>query len=111
MLIPLPTFMTDYTMTRDSYGGASAMLTVEYTLNYRLCYAPIGAGRNGILDLYDDVIAMAAKILDKFHDVGVFTGCEDIQPVSIINLGVVNDPAENQYYGCDLSFRVLEFVR
>jgi hypothetical protein len=42
--------------------------------------------------------------------IGVFTGAIDIVPVSITNMGVVQDKAGVGYWGCYLAFRVTEFV-
>jgi len=111
ILIPMPDYMTDFEMVRDSFGsGDTAKMTVQYTLNYRLCYIRAGAGRANVLEYFDNMVSMCAAIMDAVLAIGVFTGAEDIVPVGIVNMGIVNDPADQPYYGCDLSFRVLEFV-
>lgn len=114
-LIPLPGFVTDVVVERDSFGGESAKMTIHYTLNYRLCYAQAGSDRALSIKLYDDMIETVAKIWDAFLDLGVLASSisevVDVLPYSVTNMGIVNDPADRDYYGCDLGFRVSEFVR
>jgi hypothetical protein len=111
MLIPASTFMTDFEVVDDSFGGGSMRkMTVSYTLNYVLCYKRAGAGRADILEYYDNMVAMTGLILDKVLAIDTFTGGIDIKPVSITNMGIVMDAAQNEYWGCYLAFRVMEFV-
>lgn len=110
-LFPEPvSFMTDFVMERDSYGGGSyGKMTVTYNLHYTFLFAPIGAGRTG-LDIYDEMLAKVTLILDAVLAVDVMTGTIDIQPVEVVELGPVPDPAGNQYLGCRMTFQVQEFV-
>lgn len=109
MLIPAPSYITDFEMVRDSFGGGSeAKMTVSYTINYVLCYTPAGAGR--VLEYYDDMIAMVGAILDEVLAIDVYEGAVDIVPASVTGMGIVLDPAQAEYIGCNLSFRVQEFV-
>ena len=111
MLIPAANFMSDFVMERDSFGGGSvAKMTVTYTLNYVLCYKAAAAGRSGILEYYDEMIAMTTAILDKVLAVDTMAGTIDIVPISVSGMGVVQDPAGMDYIGCYLAFRVQEFV-
>jgi hypothetical protein len=111
MLIPKPDFITDMSLTRDSTGeGDWALQTLRYTLNYRLCYAPVGAYRTSSLLWVSDVTIMAGYIIDAIILNDTITGCVDIRPRDVINMGIVNDPAEKEYYGCDFQFEVMEFV-
>ena len=108
-LIPLPDFLTDYAMERDSFGGGStAKMTVNYTLNYRLCYAPVGAGRP--LEWFDNMVSMVGLIMDAVMAVDTLGGTVDIVPAGVRNMGIVNDPGDAGFYGCDLAFKVEEFV-
>ena len=110
-MIPLPDYLTDFNMERDSFGGGStALMTVTYRLNYRLCYKPAGSGRSNALDWFDNMVAMVGLILDAVLAIEVMTGTIDIVPVNVFNVGLVNDPADNAFYGADLSFQVKEFV-
>ena len=114
-LIPHPGLVTDVLVERDSFGGASALMTIQYTLNYRLCYAQAGSDRALSIELYDDMIEMVTAIWDAFLNIGVLNADHseivDILPYGVTNMGIVNDPADRAFYGCDLAFRVVEFVR
>ena len=110
-IIPLPHFATDWTHERDSFGiGAVAKQTVEYTLNYRLCYVQAGAGRVGQIEHYDLMLDKVALFYDAVMAIDTFEGGVDMVPVGVFNMGIVNDPADNQFIGCDLAVRVMEFV-
>jgi hypothetical protein len=111
VLLPKPDFLTDVELIRDSTGeGDWALQTLRYTLNYRLCYAPIGAYRNNVLAWVSDVTVMAGYVIDAVILNDTITGCVDIRPRDVINMGIVNDPSEKEYYGCDFQFEVMEFV-
>jgi hypothetical protein len=111
MLIPLPDFVTDIDLERNSFGpGTIAKQTLTYTLNYRLCYAPVGTYRNNVLGWVDDVISAVELVLEKIIENDTLGGCKDIRPLAVTNMGIVNDPSDAQYYGCDFAFRVIEFV-
>lgn len=110
-LIPLPNYITGFDVERDSFGGGStAKMTVSYTLNYRLCYTPIGRGRAGKIEYYDTMIDMCMAFLDAVLAIDTITGAIDIMPEAITNMGLVNDPSDNVYIGCDIALRVMEFV-
>lgn len=108
-LIPLPGFVTDFNMTRDSFGGGStAKMTVTYTLNYRLLFCPIGGGRD--LQYFDDMVTKVGLIWDAIVAIDTLSGSIDVIPNGMSNMGVVNDPSGGDYYGCDLALLVTEFV-
>jgi len=110
-LIALPSFVTAFAMERDSFGGGSeAKMTVSYTLNYRLLYAPEGQGRAGTLENYDNMVALVMAFWDEVMAIDEFSGAVDIVPAGISNMGLVNDPADNQWIGCDIALRCIEFV-
>ena len=115
MLIPKPDYITDFTMTRVSYGGASALVDVTYTLNYRLCYQPVGMERPMTLTVWGGMCSMVAGIWGKFLEIGVFNADHnevvDVEPLAPLNMGIVNDPAGRAFYGCDLAFKIMEFAR
>lgn len=115
LLIPKPDYVTDFVMERVSFGGASAKMDVTYTLNYRLCYAPSGGDRVLTISVWSGVVDMVARIWDAFLAIGVFdadhTEVVEVVPLAPSNMGIVNDPADRAFYGCDLAFQVTEFVR
>jgi len=111
IMMPLPEYITEFDMKRDSFGGGStAKMTVTYKLNYRFFLAEAGAYRNKRLDWMVDIVDRVAKIMDAILAIDVFAGCVDIEPGEISNMGVVNDPTEKEFYGCDISVEVKEFV-
>ncbi len=115
LLIPLPAYVTDFTMTRVSFGGGAAKIDVTYTLNYRLLYAAIGTDRALNLSVWGGMVEMVAAIWDAFIAIGVFddehTEVVDVTPLAPANMGIVNDPSDRAFYGCDLAFQVTEFAR
>ena len=111
LLIPLTQYVSDFTMERDSFGGGSvAKMTVTYTLNYRFLYKPVGTGRENILEVFSAMVDMVALIWDAVLAIDVIAGAIDIIPISPVGMGVVEDPSAMPYWGCDLSFQVMEFV-
>lgn len=115
LLIPHPNYVSDFVATRESFGGASALMDVTYTLNYRLCYQPVGAERGMTLTVWGGLVDMVAQIWDAFLALGVFNADHDevvdVLPLAPYNMGIVNDPADRAFYGCDLAFQVTEQVR
>jgi hypothetical protein len=110
-MIPNADYITDVVSEVDSYGASVAMMTLYYTLNYRLLYKPLGTGRTMTLEQFSGLVAMVGLIWDAFLDIGEIAGCEDLSISSVGNFGPVEDPAGSGWWGCDLGFRVKEFVR
>lgn len=111
IIMPLPNFATDWTHEVDSLGtGNSRMQTMWYTLNYRLCYKRVGAGRVSTIEHYAGMVAKAALFFDAVMAIDTFTGGVEMLPAGITNMGLVNDDSDNIFIGCDLAVRVQEFV-
>ena len=103
-------FVSNIEQVRDSFGGGSvAKQHVTYDLTYRLCYAPVGSGR-GLFEIYPDMVAAAYRFLDAVVAVDVMVGLEDITVIAIPAFGPVPDMAGNNFHGCDITLKVLEFV-
>ena len=109
-MMPLPDFMTGFEVIRDSYGAGVAKMTATYQLNYRLCYAPIGDGRTVTQEQQSGLVAMVGLVLDAILAISTFTGGVDIVPLAVVNMGIVADPSDRIYWGCDFAFMVTEFV-
>jgi hypothetical protein len=108
-IIPAPNWMSDFTMERMSFGGgSSALMDLRYTLTYRLLYAPVGSGR-GFVGVVDKMIDKLALFLDAVIAVDTLTGLVDITPAGVSGFGVVTDPSDNKFWGCDISLSILEF--
>lgn len=112
IVIPLPDFITNFSMERDSFGGASAKMSVTYTLNYRLLFVKAGAGRSNTIEALNGLTEMIGLFLDAILAVGVVAGVEDLTPSSnaVTNMGLVNAPDDLAYYGCDFHLDCMEFV-
>ena len=109
-ILPLPDYVTNFAFERDSFGGGGALMTVSYTLNYRLCYKPVGQGRQKTIEYYDVMVDKVALFFDAVMAIDTLTGAVDIAPDGITNMGIVNDPSDNEFIGCDLAVRIVEFV-
>jgi len=111
IIIPLSNFITEFTMERNSQGGGSmALMTVTYVLNYRLLYKPLGAGRAPKLENISPLVDYIGRWWEAIITIDILDGAVDIVPAGIYNMGAVKDPAENLYWGADLSVRVTEFI-
>jgi hypothetical protein len=104
--IPAPNWLSNLSQERMNFSGA--LRDVEYTLTYRLLYAPVGSGR-GLVGPYNEMITKAGLFMDAIMAVVTLVGLEDILLDGINNVGVVLDPSDNKFWGCDISVRVLEF--
>lgn len=103
-------FVTDLALTRDSYGGGStAKMTIEYNLNYRLCFAPVEEGR-GLFGVYKNMVTAAYRFLDAVIAIDTLEGLEDIYPADTVAFGYVQDMAGNPFHGCDFVIHILEFI-
>jgi hypothetical protein len=109
-LIPRGDFLSNMVCTRQSFNvGSVAKTDYTYNLNFRLLYAPVGAGR-GIMDYMSDMLTAIVNFVDKIKDTDYVAGSAiDIQLAGIPVLGVVTDPADMPYYGADFTLSVLEF--
>ena len=109
-ILPKPDFVTGFVVERDSFGAGSAKMTVRYVLNYRFCYMPLGKGRAGKIENYDGIVDKVALFWDAVLAIDTLTGAVDIEPAGVVNMGLVNDPSDNIFLGCDLAVKVTEFV-
>jgi hypothetical protein len=108
-------FMTNPTFTIDAFQGAtttSPAWRVEYDLRYTLFYSPIGTVRN--FEAFGELMAKAMLIWDAVLTSLVYTGAVKITPAGIITPGVVLEPGTPDgaaaFFGCHMTFHVLEFV-
>lgn len=112
ILFPKPgETVSNFTMVRQSFGGgSSALIDVDYDLNYLFLYCESGSGRTG-LDYELERMEKVMLIWDAIIGVDTFTGGIDIQPVGNVNFVTVQDPSGNEFLGCQLIFHVKEFWR
>lgn len=110
-LLPEPVdFVTGLVLQRDSFGTASqAKKTVQYVLSWRFLYMPIGAERMG-LERYGDMVEKAFAVLDALVTLDATAQAVELEPVELLEFGVVADPSNNHFSGCMLRVRVTEFI-
>jgi hypothetical protein len=110
IVLPSPDFITNMRLRRESQGsGSVALWQIKYNLTYRLFYGEVGTGR--ILgDNYSGLVAKAMLFVDAVIANSELTGSIDSTLFDISFPGVVTDPADNNYFGCEIIFEILEFI-
>jgi len=111
IIFPRPDgFVSGMTRERQGFGP---VWEVRYTLNYRLCAAPVGAER-GLFNTYPIMIALAFAFEDAILAIpngsAPFAIVQDIDPRIGGAFGPVADPAGALYHGCDFEIEVTEYV-
>jgi len=108
-LFPKPNgFLTGFSLTRNSQGQRTALMTVEYDLHYTFCGFRIGKGR--MLEIYAEMVTRVMAIIDAALALDGLTGAVEFDPQDIPDFGVINDPAGNAWHGCEITFHIMEFV-
>lgn len=112
ILIPQPNdFITSITPTTMSLGSnGDPKLNLEYTLNYVYLHAEAGSGI-GAFSMYASVIANLKKILEVILGNDAIDSAIDLKIESVGNIGVIEDPAGNEFWGLLFSLRVLEYAQ
>jgi hypothetical protein len=90
--------------------GGTAKIDLSYTLHYVFLECEAGSGINE-LAATAAVIGHLADILEVMLANDAVIGAIDSVPESIDEIGVIEDPTGNQYWGALLSFKILEFVQ
>jgi len=108
-MYPIPEMAaSDFDVIRQSQGGAgTALMDVRYNINYRFCCFTVGSGRS-IADVYDGFFSRLVLIMNAILAADAVTGLVDIEEWHW-TFGIVEDPSGNEFYGCDLTMKVLEF--
>jgi hypothetical protein len=112
VLFPQPNdFITDVQASFETFGsGGMSKMNLQYTLNYVFLLNELGGGISSF-DNYTRLISSVASIVKTIMSNDAVTGAVDIQLNGIPSLSPITDPSGNQFWGCLLSFRVLEFVQ
>lgn len=110
LLAPRPNdFVSAPSVSAANFGtGTSRKLDVSYTLTYRYFHAPIGTG--DLTDTWAAMVINLFKIFDAILINDALTGLIDLAFTGISDFGSVGDGGNNQFHGCDITFRILEFV-
>jgi len=110
VILPAPNFLEVASIERDNLGsGTAAMWTFSYTLNYRLFYKQAGTERN-IGSIYPTLIAKAMLFVDAIVANDNLTGVLDAEFGGISGLGIVPDPSDKNFWGCDIQINIKEFI-
>ena len=112
LLIPQPNeFVTDMTVTRQTVGSmGTAKIDTSYNLNYVYLHCEAGSGVNSFAP-YASLISKLETILEVILANDVIAGAVDLSVQNIGNVGIITDPAGNEFWGVMLSFRILEYTQ
>jgi hypothetical protein len=112
VLIPQPNdYMSGTKMTFETFGSmGTAKMNMEYDLNYVYLHCEAGSGINAFAP-FSDLMTKLASILVVIMSNDKVNGLVDLQLQNVGNIGIINDPAGNSYWGVLLSFHVLEFAQ
>jgi hypothetical protein len=104
-------FITNLTPARMSFGsnGVAAM-DLSYDLNYVFVYAPQGGGLSEY-DGYTALITAFLAVLTVIFNNDKITGLVDLTINTPPQIGTVEDPAGNQYWGALFTLHVLEQIQ
>lgn len=110
VMMPAPIFTSDHEIESKSFGaGLNAKLDFMYTLNYRYFYQAVGMNLN-TAQVYQELTESAHGIFITIKANDAIGGAVHIQPTSISSFPIVTDPTNQEFWGCDLGFRVLEHL-
>jgi hypothetical protein len=110
LLIPQPNdFVSGINVEFVSYGSnGTAKINMEYTLTYVYLHAQAGSGVN-TYSVYSGLITKLSAIIVAILSNDAITGAVDIALQSVSNIGIINDPTNNEFWGVIFSFKVLEY--
>lgn len=110
LLIPQPAnFVTDISVSFETFGSnGGAKINTNYTLNYVFLFCEVGSGL-GAFAAFSGLITKLSAILVAIDSNDTITGAVDMKINSIGNIGVITDPAGNEFWGLEFSLRVLEY--
>lgn len=110
ILAPRPlNYITDISAIADSLGaGGNRQMTLLYTLHYTYYYLPIGSTLS--FEKYNTLIANVATILAALITNDVISGALYTENISVDSLGLVTDPRGDNYFGCEFSLQIAQFI-
>jgi hypothetical protein len=112
LLIPNPNgYVSDINVEFQSFGSnTGAKIDMDYTLNYIYLHSEAGSGL-GQYSIYSGLISKLSTIIVAILSNDAITGLVDMQLNGIGNIGVIEDPSGNQFWGVMFSLRVKEFAQ
>ena len=100
--------ITNFSFKRVSQGMATAKMDCNYTLNYLLVYSSI-SGTIPQYKAFAAMIGMALDIIDAIMATAALGGAVMFEMPVIGDIGVIEDPKKNQFWGCSISIAITEF--
>jgi len=105
-LMLAPEFFRDPVVERMDISKQKT--NVSYTLVYRFFYLPVGAER-GLSEIFQGLVDTTMLICDAIIANHAITGCIDMELEGVGAFGIVTDPTETEFFGTDISVRILEY--
>ncbi len=88
---------------------SASPIDLEYDLGYRYLHCTPQGGPGGIYDIYGGIVAIIASIMVVFMSNKKVTGAVSLRLLSMSKPGIVQDPAGNNFWGCNFTLRIKEF--
>ena len=110
IIIPQPNgYMSGTKVTFETFGSnTGAKLNMEYDLNYVYLHCEAGSGVNAFAP-FSSLMTNLAAILVTIMSNDKINGLVDMQLGGIGDVGIINDPAGNSFWGVLFSLHCLEF--
>lgn len=110
IMIPKTPFMDGIEAEPQAFGAATVRpWNVTYYLNYRILYAPVGTQRN-IAEVLQPMTDLSGLVVTAILTGDITMGAEDSMAFTIENMGVVNAPNDDPFYGFDMRVQVMEYL-
>lgn len=110
LMFPKLDYITGFEPVRENLAaGTVAAWNCTYYLNYRVLYAPLMQNRS-ISEFLAPLNDLWAKIATAIMQGDVGIGSEEFEAREPFNVGVVNSPSEQPFYGFDMRIMVMEFL-
>jgi hypothetical protein len=112
LIVPQPNnFISAVRPQRQSFGsGGTQKMDFTYSLNYQFIHSPVGSGINAFAP-YNDVITKLVSIINTILNNDTVNGLVDMGLQEIGQVGIITDPAGDQYWGCLFSVICLEHAQ
>jgi hypothetical protein len=112
IIIPQPNgYMSGTKVTFKTFGSmGTAKLDMEYDLNYVYLHCEVGSGINAFAP-YGSLITNLSAILVTIMCNDTIDGLVDMTLGNLGDVGIINDPVGNSYWGVLFSLHVLEFAQ
>lgn len=105
-----PLFISDVTFQPQSLGaGLIRKSDFIYAMNWRFFFQPVGQNRK-MADVYEGLVDKTTNIVEAIIENDKLATAVNITLERISVFGIVDDPARNQHFGCDIRLDILEFM-